>query len=206
MAILTTTSLAGVALYAVVDHDPATVATDVPKGSLILDDASGFLYLKLDDGSTTNLARVSQALDTISTKTSITIPKPSRRVIVDADASEGPLIVTLPTLAEAMPVTGSGFAVTVRRSNSGRDVKVIGQGGETIHGEVEAIIATQYSSLTFFPGGDDWMMLNVIFPDPAETLRQIELLKTLLIEARKMNTHLALLTDVEMRAEDALPT
>ncbi len=41
-----------------VDHDPRAVATDVPKGSLIVD-ANGVLYVKLDDGATTNVAMTS---------------------------------------------------------------------------------------------------------------------------------------------------
>lgn len=41
-------------LVATVDHDPLTVATDVPKGSLIIDD-NGNIWRKLDDGATTNI-------------------------------------------------------------------------------------------------------------------------------------------------------
>lgn len=40
-----------------VDHDPTSVATDVPKGSLIID-ANGEVYRKVDDGATTNVIHV----------------------------------------------------------------------------------------------------------------------------------------------------
>ena len=39
-----------------VDHDPRAVATDVPKGSLIID-ADGNVYTKMDDGATTRVNR-----------------------------------------------------------------------------------------------------------------------------------------------------
>lgn len=39
-----------------VDHDPTVVATDVPQGSIIID-SSGVRWLKLDNGSTTNVVR-----------------------------------------------------------------------------------------------------------------------------------------------------
>ena len=40
-----------------VDHDPTSVATDAPKGSLIID-ANGCMYRKVDDGATTSVIRV----------------------------------------------------------------------------------------------------------------------------------------------------
>lgn len=40
-----------------VDHDPKTVATDAPKGSIVVN-ASGEVFRKLDDGSTTNVRRM----------------------------------------------------------------------------------------------------------------------------------------------------
>ncbi|KKN23064.1 hypothetical protein LCGC14_0908690 [marine sediment metagenome] len=39
-----------------VDHDPRSVATDVPKGSLIID-ANGDVFTKMDDGVTTHVNR-----------------------------------------------------------------------------------------------------------------------------------------------------
>ena len=39
-----------------VDHHPRTTATDVPKGSLIID-ANGDVFTKMDDGSTTHVNR-----------------------------------------------------------------------------------------------------------------------------------------------------
>jgi len=41
----------------IVDHDPGAVATDAPKGSLIIDSA-GDWYHKTDDGSTTNVTKI----------------------------------------------------------------------------------------------------------------------------------------------------
>ncbi|KKN73340.1 hypothetical protein LCGC14_0401530 [marine sediment metagenome] len=38
-----------------VDHDPTAVATDVPKGSLIVEESTGHTFCKNDDGSTTNV-------------------------------------------------------------------------------------------------------------------------------------------------------
>ena len=44
-----------------VDHDPRSVATDVPKGSLIID-ANGDVFTKTDDGATTHVNRCAPAL------------------------------------------------------------------------------------------------------------------------------------------------
>ncbi len=57
MSILGFTDLGAGAKAVLIDHDPTSVATDVPKGSLIID-ASGNVFLKLDDGDTTNVSKV----------------------------------------------------------------------------------------------------------------------------------------------------
>jgi hypothetical protein len=44
-----------------VDHDPHSVATDVPKGSLIID-VDGDVFTKMDDGATTHVSRVASTL------------------------------------------------------------------------------------------------------------------------------------------------
>lgn len=54
MAITGLTGLANGRQVVTVDHDPSAVATDAPIGSLI-SDASGGLWLKLDNGETTNV-------------------------------------------------------------------------------------------------------------------------------------------------------
>lgn len=57
MAVTGRTDL-GLAKKAVtVDHDPTSVPTDAPAGSLIID-AAGVHYVKTDNGSTTNVIRV----------------------------------------------------------------------------------------------------------------------------------------------------
>lgn len=45
-----------------VDHDPAVVATDVPKGSLIVEESTGCVFCKADDGSTTNVEAITPLL------------------------------------------------------------------------------------------------------------------------------------------------
>jgi hypothetical protein len=53
MAVTGTTDLGDGKLHVTVDHDPESVATDAPSGSMILYGA--VWYRKLDDGSTTNV-------------------------------------------------------------------------------------------------------------------------------------------------------
>jgi len=60
MAIIGSTDLGDGLLTVSVDHDPTAVATDVPKGSFIID-ANGTHYHKQDDGSTTNVTKVIDA-------------------------------------------------------------------------------------------------------------------------------------------------
>ena len=47
-----------------VDHDPRVAATDVPEGSLVI--YQGEIYLKLDDGATTNVSHTSPACLTLA--------------------------------------------------------------------------------------------------------------------------------------------
>jgi len=54
MAIIGSTDLGGGLLALTVDHDPTTVATLAPAGSMIID-SSGNIYWKKDGGSTTNV-------------------------------------------------------------------------------------------------------------------------------------------------------
>ncbi len=184
MAILTTTSLGGVAVYAAVDHDPTVIATDVPAGSLIYSTATGLLFQKLDDGATTNLARVSQAVEVIPVTDTLTLSKPSRNKVLDVDTSFGDVTVTLPTLAEARPTSDAGFLTSVRWQNGEGTLAVRGQGSELINGEIEVTIATRYTSLTFFPSATEWGILGVVFPDNEPTLRLIELVQDLSREVR----------------------
>lgn len=39
-------------------HDPAAVATDARKGSILIEESTGKLYRKVDDGSTTNVVEI----------------------------------------------------------------------------------------------------------------------------------------------------
>ncbi len=59
MSIIGFTDLADGRKCLSVDHDPTSVSTDAPKGSLIID-ANGKIYRKIDDGDTTNLCDVDQ--------------------------------------------------------------------------------------------------------------------------------------------------
>ena len=45
-----------------VDHDPAAVATDAPKGSFIVEESTGRVFSKADDGSTTNVESITPLL------------------------------------------------------------------------------------------------------------------------------------------------
>lgn len=45
-------------LLASLDHDPSVVATDAPIGSLLVNETTGFLWRKLDNGSSINVERV----------------------------------------------------------------------------------------------------------------------------------------------------
>ncbi len=58
MAITGATDLGDSVCAVTVDHDPTAVATDVPKGSLIIN-VAGNWYRKVDDGATTNVVLVS---------------------------------------------------------------------------------------------------------------------------------------------------
>ncbi len=53
-----TTGLGNGKVFASVDHDPTAVSTNVSKGSLILEESTGALYCKNDDGDTTNVLPV----------------------------------------------------------------------------------------------------------------------------------------------------
>ncbi len=55
MAIVGSTDIGEGKECILVDHDPRSVATDAPKGSIIID-AAGCMYQKLDDGETTNVS------------------------------------------------------------------------------------------------------------------------------------------------------
>jgi len=54
MAITGSVDLGDGGVCVTVDHDPTSVSTDLPKGSLIVD-ANGNMYRKVDDGDTTNV-------------------------------------------------------------------------------------------------------------------------------------------------------
>lgn len=54
MAVTGSTDLGGGLKSRTIDHDPTSVATDAPKGAILID-ASGVHWLKLDDGLTTNV-------------------------------------------------------------------------------------------------------------------------------------------------------
>lgn len=60
MSILGSTDLGNGLTALTIDHDPTSVATDALKGSLIID-ANGTHYIKTDDGSTTNVAKIATA-------------------------------------------------------------------------------------------------------------------------------------------------
>jgi hypothetical protein len=70
MAITGSVDIGNGPLAVTIDHDPLTVATDVAMGSLLVD-TSGEWWRKLDDGSTTNVVRVS----TIATSERIIRPE-----------------------------------------------------------------------------------------------------------------------------------
>ena len=59
MSIIGATDLGPNVCAAIVDHDPTSSATDLPKGSIIVrtDSTPPELYLKNDDGSTTNVTK-----------------------------------------------------------------------------------------------------------------------------------------------------
>lgn len=57
MSIIGSTDIADGSLCVLVNHDPKSVATDVKKGSLIID-GNGKMYRKMDDGPTTNVCGV----------------------------------------------------------------------------------------------------------------------------------------------------
>ncbi len=46
-----------------VDHDPTSVATDAPKGSLIIEESTGFLYRKTDNGLSTNVTKLESSVE-----------------------------------------------------------------------------------------------------------------------------------------------
>lgn len=56
MSVLGTTDIGNGLLAIVVDHDPLTVSTDAPMGSLIIKEGEIEWYRKLDSGDTTNVA------------------------------------------------------------------------------------------------------------------------------------------------------
>jgi len=58
MAVKGTNDLGNGKLVVVVDHDPASVATDALAGSIIVREGTIQTFLKLDDGSTTNVTRI----------------------------------------------------------------------------------------------------------------------------------------------------
>lgn len=58
MAIKGTNDLGNGKLVVVVDHDPTVTSTDAPTGSIIVRDGTVQAFLKLDDGSTTNVVRM----------------------------------------------------------------------------------------------------------------------------------------------------
>ena len=59
MSITGSTYMGGKGLaYVTVDHDPTVTATDVAKGSLIEEAGTGALFIKTDDGATTNVKKL----------------------------------------------------------------------------------------------------------------------------------------------------
>ncbi len=63
MAILGTTDLGDGQLFIGIDHDPESVATDAPAGSIFYERGVGDLWLKDDDGATTNVTLILVGLD-----------------------------------------------------------------------------------------------------------------------------------------------
>mgnify|MGYP001216046911 CR=1 FL=1 len=80
MAITGATDLGNGQMCVTVSHDPTSVATNVPAGTLIID-ANGVMYRKRDAGSTTNV----QSLTVRAGSTKITVADNASQKTVDID-------------------------------------------------------------------------------------------------------------------------
>ncbi len=58
MAIISSVDVGEGIVDVVVNHDPTSVATDVLKGSRITEQSTGFIFIKTDDGATTNVKKI----------------------------------------------------------------------------------------------------------------------------------------------------
>jgi hypothetical protein len=84
MAIIASTDIGDGTLNLIVDHDPTAVATDAPKGSIIID-SNKIWYRKIDDGATTNVKKAFtvEMLDTNGGTNSIPVAQNDGSLVMD---------------------------------------------------------------------------------------------------------------------------
>jgi hypothetical protein len=124
------------------DHTAASV------NSLYYHTTDGFTY-KRPDGSTEFLAGEGSS-GTASVTANYTAKSGE---VVLADASGGPITITTPAASDDV-------TLTVKKIDStGNDVTIVTPGTETVDGESEAVVASQYTSISLVAnGGNYWIV------------------------------------------------
>ena len=120
-----------------VDHDPTAVSTDVSKGSLILEEATGRIFCKGDDGDTTNAMAVMIGMPTghidgarMSFNTVALVDIAAGKV---RDSADGEDIAWAGTLTADITASGAnGLDTGAEASNTWYAVHVIAGGGNAV--------------------------------------------------------------------------
>ncbi len=124
-------------------------------------DGSYKLVVKDSSGSTIrtedNLTALAEATGYAAKTTDYTITLADYGKLINVDASSANTTVTLPAAATA----GSGFQVSVGKSDSGDNLVTIdGNGSETIDGSTTYVLTMQYDSATLHSDGSNWILTS----------------------------------------------
>ena len=126
---------------------PATVTG---RAQIYVDTATGFLKAKFGDGVVSILAPTSNP--TTVTTTSHTAGD-ANIILVDDDTAGSAVTVTLLAAASGNQI------YQIKKLGTTASVTVDGNGAETIDGAANAVISTQYESITVVSDGTQWWIL-----------------------------------------------
>jgi hypothetical protein len=149
--------------------DPTAVAVDATTGSLLLNESSGTLYRKNDNGSTTNWTIVAAggASDGGVGAAGVTGVKTADYTVVAGDVDKViPVDTTSNDVIITLPAPSAGFIVTVKDYNGsasptfGIFVQPAGT-TEDMDGILNGVdqISAAYTSVTYISDGTDWFRI-----------------------------------------------
>lgn len=137
MSITGTTDLGSGMLAVTVDHDPTSVATDAPEGSLIVQEGTSDWVRKLDNGASTNVAGFGGAVAHLNDVGDVSAPAPASRDLLRFNDLSGDWESYQDNIPELKPhLVGVNYAPTWAQFSANGPVIIV----DTTAGDVEVTL------------------------------------------------------------------